>query len=326
MPIPPETAKQARRAAREGVRLDTVLRRYAAGNKSLEEFIMAEADGIPSDVLCLILSDQGPQIDRLMESVAAEYRDELAQIKRSSVQKQADRILHFLESSSLVGPADVDYDFDHWHIGMVLAGPADLTTRALRALADRLGYRLLSVTRDRETVWVWLGRSREPDITEIARFLSMDMPEETSVAIGEPRLGLDGWRQTFREAQAALQVMLYRPQPITRCRDVILVSAIVRDPALARSVVETFLVPLDGRGDYGEVLRQTLRAYFKADQNANTAASILGVNRHTVERRLRSIEKRLGQTLTTCGAQLQVALCAEELSIASDQASQPSSP
>jgi GGDEF-like domain/PucR C-terminal helix-turn-helix domain len=321
VPIPPETAKQARRAAREGVRLDTVLRRYAAGAKSLEEFIMAEADGIPSDVLCLILSDQGPQVDRLMESVSAEYRDELEQTRRSSVQKQADRILHFLESSSLVGPADVDYDFDHyWHIGMVLTGPTDLTTRALRALADRLGCRLLNMTRDRETVWVWLGRSREPDMAEVARLLSMDMPEETSVAIGEPRQGLDGWRQTFREAQTALQVMLYRPQPVTRCRDVILVSAIVRDPALARSLVETFLAPLDGRSDSGEVLKQTLRAYFKADQNANTAASILGVNRHTVERRLRSIEKKLGQTLNTCGSQLQVALCVEELSIASDQA------
>jgi DNA-binding PucR family transcriptional regulator len=82
---------------------------------------------------------------------------------------------------------------------------------------------------------------------------------------------------------------------------------------LARSLIETYLVPLDGRGNYGEVLRRTLRAYFAADQNAVTAASVLGVARHTVERRLRSVEEKLEQTIAACGAQLQVALSIEDL-------------
>jgi len=317
VPIPPETARQARRSAREGVRLDTLLRRYAAGSTSLEEFIVAEAEGFPSEVLCQILSDLGFRVDRLMESVSAEFRDELEQATRSSTQKQADRILHFLEGSSLVGPPDVDYDFDSWHVGIILTGEASLIARALRSIAYRSGCRLLHVVRDHETSWAWLGFSAEPNLAELVHALSAEVSEEAAIAIGEPRKGLDGWRQTFREAQVALQVMLYRPQPVTRCRDVILVSAVVRDPALATSLIETFLAPLNGRSDSGEVLRKTLRAYFKADQNAKTASAALKVARHTVERRLRTVEEKLGQTLDTCSAQLQVALWAEELLLSS---------
>jgi len=325
IPIPPETARQARRAAREGVRLDTVFRRYAAGNTSLEEYIVAEAEGIPSEVLCQILRDQGLRVDRLMESVSAEYRDELEQATRSSTQREADRILHFLETSSLVGPPDVDYDFDSWHVGMILTGDATVTLRALRGFADRAGYRLLTVVRDHETSWAWLGCLAEPSLASLVRALDGVASAQAPVAVGEPRKGLDGWRQTFREAQAALQVLLYRPQPVTRCRDVILVSAVVRDPALATSLIETYLAPLNGRSDSGEVLRNTLRAYFQADQNANTAAAALRVARHTVERRLRSVEEKLGQTIDTCNAQLQVALWAEELLVSSGQVSLSSS-
>jgi PucR-like helix-turn-helix protein/diguanylate cyclase with GGDEF domain len=317
VPIPDEAAKQARRAARDGVRLDTVLRRYAAGNKSLEEFIMAEAEIIPSQVLCQILSDQGLHVDRLMESVAAEYRDELEQTKRSSVQKEADRIVRLLESDSIVNPVDLNYDFDSWHIGMILMGHN--AEASARVFAERLGCRSLHVARDRETAWAWLSSTHRMILTNLEHFLVENESSEMSVAVGEPRKDLEGWRQTFHEAQAAQQVMLYRPQRVTRCRDVILISAILRDQSLAASLIETYLTPLDGRGDSGEILRTTLRAYFRAGQNSATAAADLGVHRNTVVRRLQSIEQKLDQSLDTCNAQLQVALGVEDLMLSFQQ-------
>ena len=66
--------------------------------------------------------------------------------------------------------------------------------------------------------------------------------------------------------------------------------------------------------------RKTLRAYFAAGRNAATAAAALGVDRHTVERRLNSIETRLGRQLHTCHAELEVALRLEELGDSSDGA------
>jgi DNA-binding PucR family transcriptional regulator len=243
--------------------------------------------------------------------VSAEYRDELEQTRRSSSQKQTARILRLLESNSLTSPTDLDYNFDIWHVGMIFFCPD--AEESARALTKSLGYRSLSAVRDEEITWVWFGSPQKPLSADLERVLTENAPPEVSVAIGEPREGLDGWRQTHHEAQIALQVMLYQPQPITRCRDVILDSAVVRDQWLAMSLIETYLAPLDGRGNSGEVLRRTLRAYFKADRNIASAALALGVARHTVERHLHRVEAQLGQNLDTCNAQLQVALRAEEL-------------
>jgi hypothetical protein len=320
--IPPETGAQARRAAREGVGLDTVLRRYAAGNKVLEEFIIAEADGTLSQVLCQILSEQGHHVDCLMESVSAEYRDEVELAKRSAAQQRSDRIAHLLASNSLVTLAGLDYDFDAWHIGMILVGPGG--EKLARALAYPLRCQLLPAERDRELTWAWLGNSQRPVAADLEQCFAARAPIGVSMALGEPRRGLDGWRQTHHEAQMAFHVMLHQPKPITRSRDVILDSAVLKDQRLAMSLIETYLTPLDGRGKTGQVLRQTLRAYFKADQNVVSAAQILGRSRHTVERHLRKVEERLGQPLDTCNVQLQVALRAEDLAGSSEVSQMPS--
>jgi hypothetical protein len=311
VPIPSETARQARRAAREGVRLDTVLRRYMAGNKALEEFVVAEARDIPNRLLSQILSSQGPNVDRLMESVAAEYRDELDQVRRSAAQKEVDLVVKLLEDHSPVSSVDLDYDFDTWHLGMILVGRNG--EKSAHAIAELHRSRSLLVAPNHEATWIWLSGVRPPVVPNLERSLMRSTAAGISVAVGEPRRNLEGWRQTHHEAQMALRVMLCRPQRVTKFRDVLLISAVMRDHSLARSLIETYLAPLDGRGRSGEALRATLRAYYGADQNVASAAVALGVARHTVERRLRSVEKKLGQTLNTCSAQLQVALEVEEL-------------
>lgn len=311
VPMPPETAKQARRAARKGVRLDTVLRRYAAGNKLLEEFIVAEAEGMPTMALRQILRDQGPQVDRLMGSVAAEYRDELERTRRSSVEKFAHYVLRLLSGDDLEGPTDIDYDFNMWHIGMILMGrKAEV---AARLLAERLGYRSLHMERDDETTWAWLGSPQQPAVAKLTRSLSDNMPAGISLAVGEPRRGLAGWRLSHREAQLALQVMLKKPRRFTRGRDVILLAGILRDDTLVRALLDNYLAPLEEQGNSGQILRETLRAYFFADGNAAAAAADLGVTRHTVQRRIRTVEQKIGQLLHTCHAELQVALQLDEL-------------
>lgn len=309
--VPQENAQQARRAAREGVGLGTVMRRYALGNKALEEFIMAEAEGVPDPVLHQILSDQGPQVDRLMEAVEAEYRDELEHAQRSVRRRESDRIANLLESNVLVAPGDIEYAFDRWHIGLIFVGAA--VEEASRTFAARLGQPIMTAVRDSEIAWAWIGSPQPAAPARLEQALGEALPGDTSLAVGEWRWGLAGWRQTHHEARMALRVMLYRRKAVTRCRDVILDAAVIKDQWMATSLVETYLTPLEGRGDFGERLRQTLRAYYSADQNAASAAEALGVARHTVERRLRKAEEKLGRTLSECSAELQVALRVYEL-------------
>lgn len=310
-PIPSTAAEQARRSARAGVRLDTVLRRYAAGDRLLGDFIMDEDDRFPSQALRKILRVHGPQVDRLMAAVATEYMDEVARMKRSPTQRLAERVQRLVAGESPADIGSLEYAFDAWHLGMIIKGSK--AEACVRALAAGLGSQVLVVPRGDGIVWAWLGSRRPLAAPDLEGLLSNGVAGDATVAVGEPRGGLDGWRLTHREAQAAQEVMLLKPQRLTRARDVILVAAVLRDDALAKSLVETYLAPLEGHGDSGAVLKETLRAYFSAGLNAATAAAALAVDRHTVQRRLRKVEEALGRLLLDCHPELAVALSLEEL-------------
>ncbi len=322
-PIPSAAAEQARRAARSGVKLDTVLRRYATGDRVLGDFIMEEVDRFPSRALRRVLRVQGPQVDRLMAAVATEYMNELGRMRRSPSQRLAERVQRLIAGGSPADVGELQYAFDAWHLGMIVKGPH--AEAVVRALAAGLDCQTLVVPRGNEIVWAWLGARRPLAAPDIERLLSPDIAGEVSLAVGEPRSGLDGWRLTHREAQAAQEVTLRKPQQLTRARDVTLLAAMLRDEALSKSLFETYLAPLEGHGDSGAVLRETLRAYFSAGLNAATAAAALAVDRHTVQRRLRKVEEALGRLLPDCHAELVVALSLEELdSEASAAGSSPS--
>lgn len=309
--IPAAAAEQARRAARNGVGLDTVLRRYAAGDRLVGEIIMDEARRFPNEALRQVLNTQSPHVDRLMASVATEYMDELELMRRSPAQRTMERVQRLLAGDAPLDAEGLDYEFDAWHLGIVVTGVrADV---AARTLAAGLGRQPLVVGRGNDSAWAWLG-GREPlEVAEVERYLTARVLGSVSLAVGEPRRGLEGWRLTHHEAQAAQQVMLRRPQSLTQASDVILLAAVLRDESLAKSLRETYLAPLDEHGDSGLVLRETLRAYFAAGFNAATAAAAMGVDRHTVQRRLRKVEEALGRLLHSCHAELEVALSLEEL-------------
>lgn len=310
-PIPAAAAAQARLAARNGIGLDTVLRRYAAGDRLVGEFIMDEVDSLPSEALRAILRAQGPHVDRLMASVASEYARELDAMRRSPAQRMAERVQRLMTADSPLDEAAVDYEFEGWHVGLIVTGPrADV---AGRTLAAGLGRQSLVVPRGSDSAWAWLGGRRPLTNGEIERFQGSGVLGDVSLAVGEPRQGIEGWRLSHREAQAARLVAMRSPRPTTLASEVILLAAVLRDDQLAASLRQTYLAPLDGAGDSGLVLRDTLRAYFAAGFNAATAAAALGVDRHTVQRRLRKVEEALDRLLHACHAELEVALRLEQL-------------
>lgn len=311
MPVPPAAAEQARRAARNGIRLDTVLRRYAAGDRLVGDFIMDEAENFSNEALRKVLRAQGPHVDRLMAAVATEYMDELGRMRRSPTQRLAEQVQRFLAGEGPTELGELEYPLDGWHLGMIVKGAA--AEVCVRALAARLDSQALVVPRGNGIVWAWLGARQAPDVHELESLLYGELARDATVALGEPRSGLEGWRLTHREAQAAQEVMLRKPQRLVRARDVILLAAVLRDESLSRSLVESYLVPLQGHGDSGAVLRETLRAYFSAGLNAATAAAALAVDRHTVQRRLRRVEEATGRLLIDCHVELAVALDLDQL-------------
>jgi hypothetical protein len=309
-PIPEAAMVQARRAARTGVKLDAVLRRYAAGDRLVGEFVVDEAAQLPNEAMRPLVRAIGPHVDRMMAAVATEYMDELERIRRSPAQRVAERVERLLAADSPVDAARLDYELDAWHLGLVIT--SSRSDVVARTLAAGLKCQLLVVSRGSDGAWAWLGGRARPMVDDVQRYLDSGVLGDVTLAVGEPRWGLEGWRLTHHEARAAQQVTMRRPQPLTRASEVILLAAVLRDEMLAQSLRETYLSPLDD-GDSGLGLRETLRAYFDAGFNAATAAAALEVDRHTVQRRLRKVEEALGRLLHSCHAELEVALVLEEL-------------
>jgi AcrR family transcriptional regulator len=77
--VPVPVLEQARRAARTGVGLDTVLRRYLAGYSVLASFVVQETEqeGLPSDGLRDVLANVSALVDRLITAVSRAYGEEL---------------------------------------------------------------------------------------------------------------------------------------------------------------------------------------------------------------------------------------------------------
>ncbi len=312
--VPAQALAQARRAARNRVSLDAVLRRYMVGQAILLDFILQDAEAIPSrdkaEELRGISRALSRLLDELVLAVAREYVGELRRAGRSSEQRMLDRV-RMLLSGERMHDAKLDYELQAEHLGVICRGPR--AHEALRSLARMLDRRLLLVDCGAETVWGWLGGSRTLPLPDLERGLS-DAPHDALLAVGEPARGLQGWRLTHRQAQEALLVALRRPRPLTRYRDVALLAAALRNETLSRSLLdELYLSPLRDSRDGGAMLRRTLRAYLSAERNTTAAAATLGVVRNTVENRLRLVEERLGQTLHPFPAELEIALALDEL-------------
>lgn len=312
-PAPQAVPAQARRAVHSGVRLETVLRRYRAGDRLLREFIIDSADQQPNHVLQQILRTQTRQFDRLVGMVAAEYMREHERTMRSPAQRLNERVQQMLSGVDTDDHHDLAYELDAWHVGLAAMGAE--AEDAVRALATSLDRQALVVPQGGGIVWAWLGGRRELCVADVERHLLSIGCERVSLAVGEPHREVEGWRLTHHEALAGLQVLLRRPQRLIRGSDVLLVAAVLRNEALIEPLLKTYLAPLDHAGDADGALRGTLRAYFEADCNTVAAAAALEVNRHTVRRRLQKVEDALGRLLHVCRAELEVALRLEELRV-----------
>lgn len=302
--------RQARLAARNGISADTVLRRYTAGERLLADFIVQEARDLPGDALHRILSRQREQVDRVCAAIAAAHNREREALDSSPPARLEQQVVRLLAGDPAVNTGGIDYPFDGWHVGMLLVGKGG--DDCARSIAAGIGRRVLAVARPEAVTWAWIGGRERPRLPELEATVE-EHGRGISVGIGEPRRALAGWRHSHQEARAAFQVMRHRPRPLTKAREVLLLAAVLRDEMLAQSLRDTYMAPLDDFGSSAGALRETLRAYLELGGNAVTAAAALGVDRHTVHRRLRKVEEAIGAPLHGCHGELEVALELERL-------------
>ena len=312
--IPSEAVAQAHRAARNGVALGTVLRRYHAANAELTDFMTQESDrgGLLGYGAAFrgVQRTQASLLDGLIVTVNEEYVREVERVGRSPERRRVERVRRLL-AGGIVDAAELGYELDTWHLGVIGMGVG--VGQAVRGLAAGLDCRLLSISHDERSVWAWLGGQHEAVVGGVERLSSANWPAGVSLALGEPAEGVKGWRLTHRQAQDALLVLLRQPQTLTRYSDVALLAHCLRDEARARELVDIYLSPLDNHRCPGATLRKTLREYFAAGRNSSAAGRALHVSRRTMHNRKALIEKSLGPLLDTRQAELELALRLDEL-------------
>jgi hypothetical protein len=310
--VPPVLIAQARLDARDGVSLDTVLRRYFAGNALFGDFLVEEAERaeVPSSALRRLLGAQATLGDRLLAAVSAEHARE-AKSRPSSAAERRRECVKSLLAGELVDHSELGYDLDAHHLGLMARGEG--AAEAMRELAGRLDRRLLAVCREEESVWAcWLGGRDPLEAEEAIRALRDIRSEGVLITLGEPGEGLSGWRFSHRQAKAALPIAERSGQPLVRYSDVTLLASIVRDDLAVASLRRLYLAPLEDGRD-GDNLRIALRAYFQAGRNVSSAAAALGLNRRTLSKRLQAAERILGRPLESLAADLEIALSLEAL-------------
>lgn len=311
-PPPPVLLAQARLAARSGIGLDAVLRRYFAGHALVGDYLVEEAERnrVKGAALKRLLRTQTSLFDRLIAAVSEEYAREAGSRMGSTDERRLERVERLL-GGELLDTSQLPYDFEGCHLGVIACGLR--RTDALDELARSLGFLLFPIRRSESTVWAWLGSRRPLPTLEPDHLAAAGWPADAVLAVGEPGRGLAGWRLSHHQARAALPIALRGSESFVRYADVALLACAFQDDLLSTSLRELYLAPLERERDGGETARRTLEAYFSASCNVSSAAARLGVNRHTVTSRLRAIEERLGRPLDTCASELEVALRLHEL-------------
>jgi PucR C-terminal helix-turn-helix domain/GGDEF-like domain len=306
--VPAVLLAQARLDARDGVPLDTVLRRYFAGNALFGDFLVEEAERaeVPSAALRPLLAAQATLGDRLIAAVSEEHAKEAKNRPRSAAERRRQTVKALL-AGELVDQSELGYDLDAHHLAVMAKGEG--TAELMRGIAEKLDRRLLAVQREEEPILAcWLGGMRPLAAGEAVAALVAAAPQRVFFAVGEPAEGLGGWRLSHHQAKAALPIAERRGEAVLRYADVAVLASVARDDLLATSLRRLYLEPLERTRDGGRVARETLRAYFDAERNISSTAAALAVDRRTVRNRLRGIEELLGRPLTGSLADLEIAL------------------
>jgi DNA-binding transcriptional ArsR family regulator len=304
-PVPLVALDQARRAAKAGVGLETVLRRYTAGDRALRRVLAGQLGGLEPSIVDDVHTLTDEAVDAVMRGAAAEFDAETARLSKLSDPTLL-AILGLLNEEITVAELD-GYVLDRWHIGLVTE--SDVSRASISRLAESLGAQSLAVNSQLGQSWVWIGRNEAMTAASVEGVLTGIFEHRAAFGLGEPRAGLSGWRLTHTEARSAAELPDAGSRPVTRMRSHVLEAAVLETPAFAESLLATYIEPLEHEAAKPAAdLRQTMRAYLRSGQNPTSAAQHLGIDRHTVLRRVRKVEDLVGERVEDCFAQLDTAL------------------
>ncbi|WP_354702133.1 hypothetical protein DSM112329_02486 [Paraconexibacter sp. AEG42_29] len=315
---PPQSLAYGRRVARAGLPLAQMLRSYRLGQATMfaRAAELADRHGVadPGTAIVRIGALSFSFADSAMTDVTAEYERERDAHLRSAFARR-DATIAALLAGTVTDVAAAEATLGHRlqtaHRAVVAWRPADADGEDLReVLRDALGQ--AGVPRpllfgDGPAVTAWLHPGRPVDWEGLTRTVAV---AGAQLAAGEEADGVAGFVRSRQQAELARSVAGRGAvrRPLTHYADVALAARLTRDPAAARAFAVDELGGLSAPTPAMAQLRTTVGVYLAAGHDRTRTASLLGIHRNTVARRLARAGDLLGHDLTTRAREVEAAL------------------
>jgi DNA-binding PucR family transcriptional regulator len=316
--------------AQRGVSVHAVVRGYRVGHGGFVDTCLDEVARQVSDPALLapvtqrLLAVSFRYIDGISEQVIAAYQQERERwlLLRSAARAGRVRGLLDEEQPDLdVAEASLGYRLRGCHVGLVCWVPEatrdgaglERLDRVTRAIGRRLGCSAgpLFVPYDQSVAWSWLPLAGLEEIPWDAVRNVIGQEDATArVAAGDPAEGVEGFRQTHRQAVRAREVaqLAVPGDQLTAFADVGPVALLLADFAAARGWVWQVLGALAAADEKDATLRETLRVFLSTGGSYAATARLLAVHRNTVQYRVRKAREALGYPLDRRRLDVELAL------------------
>lgn len=333
---PPIAAfEYARRLAQHDVSPNALVRAYRLGQQELLRLVLVEIRARDIDpVLALEVFESvnisaSRYIDWISEQVVGVYQTERDRWRESRDRILAQRVRDILADEQPMTTDELSeairYPLARNHLALVLwfsdsVGPRGELTgmeEFVGAVAEHLGAsgRPLFVASDRVTAWAWIplyDRMIASSAESVAAF-ARTYPDAPSVAVGEPRNGVDGFRRSHRMAEQARAVALRRRggervMVSSGESGVIIAAMLDGDLADADTWIREVLGDLASPTESDENLRDTLRVFLECGASFKDAALRLHLHSNTVKYRIRRAEERRGRPVDDGRLDVEIAL------------------
>jgi DNA-binding PucR family transcriptional regulator len=324
---PASAVEYARRLAQRGVPIIALVRAYRVGHgrflsRCLDELADRSRDAdLAAAVTSRMVELTFRYIDSVSEQVITDYEHERDHWLLTQTAVRAGRVRAMLHDE----PLDVEatesalgYRLRQHHLGVVawvtdpVHGSEGLTRldRLASAAARALGAhgRPLFVPRDESLAWIWIPVGGAASNHALSKAFDTG-DTSTRMAVGDAAYGLDGFRQTHRQAVRTQDLALAaRPGTrLTTFADVGTIALICADVDAARTWVWSTLADLALDDESHTRLRDTLHVFLVTGSYTATAERMM-LHKNSVQYRIRKAEEALGAPIEDRHADLELAL------------------
>jgi hypothetical protein len=334
---PSAAVEYTRRLAQRGVPVNALLRAYRLGQDHLLKVIFEEITRQADDPNIGFRASQHlvattfSYIDWISQQLVVVYEEEREQWLRHHHALRMTRIREIVDGSASTD-AEIDqgaaeaalgYPLRQRHVGAILWTPGRTGLAELEQAVTALGRELPGVARplfcacDRSSGWAWLplGQDRTPvDPAEVDRVLATAAPG-CRIALGLPRPGMAGFRDTHHQALAAQRVALVAGaggervtgygQPGVRAA-----AVLSTDLTQTRLLVHGALGRLAADDPQRARLRDTLLTFLSTSSNYTATAELLTMHKNTVKYRVARAEEERGAPIGADRLDVELALVA----------------